>query len=236
VPLKQIPPSPINSSTEVGGTIFSNVLTAHLCVYSFKDSVCGKVVRMTTQRLQLALEQLGSADWRRLETFASEFLASEFPNLRTTASPSGDGGRDAEILTFHDDPVHALQYSVTARWGPKIRETAKRLHQTNPNVQILTYVTNVQIGAEADELKKELKQEYKIFLDIRDKSYFIERFRSTHGTERAAEALATDLVDPLLAETGVIKRSASVLSGEEARAALVLLSLQLKDDTQEKRG
>jgi hypothetical protein len=189
---------------------------------------------MTTQRLQLALEQLGSADWRRLETFASEFLVSEFPNLRTTASPSGDGGRDAEIITFHDDPIHALQYSVTPRWGLKIRATAKRLHETNPSVQILTYVTNVQVGADADELKKELKQEYKIFLDIRDKSYFLERFRSTRGTERAAEALAADLVDPLLAETGVIKRSASVLTGEEARAALVLLSLQLKDDTQEK--
>jgi hypothetical protein len=189
---------------------------------------------MTNQRLQLALELLTSTDWRRLETFASEFLVSEFPDLRTTASPSGDGGRDAEILTFADDPIHALQYSVTPNWATKIRETAARLKVTNPSFQILTYVTNVPIGADADDLKKEIRQGYKAYLDIRDKGYFLERFRSTTGTERAAEALAIDLVDPLLAEAGEIKKSSSVLTGEEARAALVLLSLQLKDDTHEK--
>lgn len=195
---------------------------------------CAKVRSMTNQRLQLALDQLKSADWRRLELFASEFLVSEFPNLRTSASPSGDGGRDAEIITFRDEPIHALQYSVTPNWASKIRETVKRLKDTNPSVQILTYATNIQIGADADELKAELKRKYKIFVDIRDKSYFLERFRNSPGTEKAAEALAVDFVDPLLAQTGVIKKSTSMLTGEEARAALVLLSLQLKDDTQEK--
>ena len=166
--------------------------------------------------------------------FASEFLVSEFPDLRTSASPSGDGGRDAEIITFRDDPIHALQYSVTPKWATKIRETARRLRETNPAIQILTYVTNIQIGADADELKKEIKRNHKLFLDVRDSSYFLERFGSTPGTERASEALAADLVDPLLAEAGVVKKLASVLTGEEAKAALVLLSLQLKDDTQEK--
>jgi hypothetical protein len=189
---------------------------------------------MKNQRLLLALERLTSTDWRRLEQFASEFLTSDFPDLRTSASLSGDGGRDAEIITFVDDPIHALQYSVTPNWTGKIRSTAARLKDTNPAVQILTYVTNVSIGADADDLKKDLKQEFKLFLDIRDKSYFLDRFRSTPGTEKASEALAIDLVDPLLAETGEIKNSSSLLTGEEAKAALVLLSLQLRDDTHEK--
>jgi hypothetical protein len=189
---------------------------------------------MTSQRIQLALEQLSASNWQRLETFASEFLISEFPDLRTSASPSGDGGRDAEIITFKDDPIHVLQYSVTPKWPSKIRDTAKRLKKTNPQAQILTYVTNVQLGADADEIKNELKREYKLFLDVRDKGYFLERFRSTPATEKASEALAADLVDPLLAEAGVIEKASGVLTGEESRAALVLLSLQLKDDTQEK--
>jgi hypothetical protein len=150
------------------------------------------------------------------------------------ASPSGDGGRDAEVLTFKGHAIHALQYSVTPNWATKIRETVARLKITNPSIQILTYVTNVAIGADADELKKEIRQEHRIYLDPRDKSYFLERFRSTSATERAAEALAVDLVDPLLAEAGEIKKSSSVLTGEEAKAALVLLSLQLKDDAHEK--
>jgi hypothetical protein len=189
---------------------------------------------MTNQRLHLALEQISPTDWRRFELFASEFLASEFPELRTSAGPSGDRGRDADIITFREEPIQALQYSVTVDWQAKIRQTAQRLGETRAETQILTYVTNAQIGAAADELKKELKRDYKIFLDVRDRSYFLERFRSTPGTEKAAEALAVDIVDPLLAEAGMIKRSVSVLTGEEARAALVLLSLQLKDDIQEK--
>jgi hypothetical protein len=189
---------------------------------------------MTNQRLQLALQQLQSSDWRRLELFASEFLVSEFPNLRSTASPSGDGGRDAEIITFKDAPIHALQYSVTPNWEAKIRQTVKRLKITNPQVQILTYVTNIQIGADADELKAEIRKDHEIFVDTRDRSFFLERFRGTPGTEKAAEALAVDLVEPLLSKAGLVKKSSSALTGEEARAALVLLSLQLKDDTHDK--
>jgi hypothetical protein len=189
---------------------------------------------MKKERLQLALERLTSSDWRRLELYASEFLVSDFPNLRTTANPSGDGGRDAEILMFKDDPTQVLQYSVTPNWATKIRGTVRRLNETNPSVQFLTYVTNVQIGAEADVLKAELRHNHKIYLDVRDNSYFLDRFRSTTATENASEQLAADLVDPLLAEAGVIKKATSILSDEEARAALLLLSLQLKDDIQEK--
>ena len=189
---------------------------------------------MNSQRLQLALERLTASDWKRLETFASEFLVSEFPDLRTTASPSGDGGKDAEIFTLHGAPIHALQYSVTPEWEKKILKTAKRLKDTHPAVQILTYVTNELIGANADELKKVLRRDYELNLDIRDRNYFLDRFRLTPATEKASESLATDLVDPLLAEVDAIKKSTSALTAEEARAALVLLSLQLKDDTQEK--
>lgn len=189
---------------------------------------------MTRERLQLALERLTATTWRRLETFASEFLAPDFPNLRTTASPSGDGGRDAEIINFADDPVHVLQYSVAEDWNAKIRITVKRLNQTNPQVQLLTYVTNHTIGADADELKREVKTNHRIFLDVRDSNYFLDRFHQSLGTERAAEALAVDLVDPLLAKAKVIRQATAVLTSEEAKAALLLLSLQLKDDTQEK--
>ena len=189
---------------------------------------------MQRQRLQLALEALSASTWRRLEEFASEFLVSDFPDLRTMASPAGDGGRDAEIFTFEDDPSHVLQYSVADDWNAKIRATVKRINETNPAVQVLTYVTNAQIGADGDELKAELRRVHEIHIDYRDKSYFLDRFRSSYATERASEALATDLVDPLLAQAGVVNRRISVLSGEEARAALVVLSLQLKDDAQDK--
>lgn len=52
---------------------------------------------MNSRRLELALKELQSSDWRLFEKLCSAFLSSEFDDLRTTASPSGDEGRDAEL-------------------------------------------------------------------------------------------------------------------------------------------
>lgn len=55
---------------------------------------------MISRRLELALERLQPSDWNRFERLSSAFLASEFDDIRTVASPSGDDGRDAvEILS-----------------------------------------------------------------------------------------------------------------------------------------
>jgi hypothetical protein len=189
---------------------------------------------MTENRLRLALEKLTPAHWERFERFASQFLAGEMPDLRTVASPSGDGGRDAELFSPVDDPTQVLQYSVTGHWPGKIRATAVRISETNPSAQILIYVTNQVIGAQADDLRKELRKDWHLHLDIRDRSYFLERYRRDSLTEAAAESLANDIVDPYLASEGILVGRPSVFETYEAKAAHVYLSLQLRDEVQEK--
>jgi len=189
---------------------------------------------MSSQRLELALEKLLPANWERFERFASEFLASEFPDLRTVASPSGDEGRDAELFSPLGDTTQVLQYSVAEDWRTKIRKTATRISETIPSAQLLIYATNQQIGAEADDLKKELRQKYRLHLDIRGRSYFVERHRRDVQTESAAEALAKDVVDPWLTSKGLLETRSVVLESGEARAAHVYLSLQLRDEAQDK--
>ena len=100
--------------------------------------------------------------------------------------------------------------------------------------QILIYVTNQVIGAAGDKIKKELRIQQHIHLDIRDRSYFLERFRNDARTESAAEQLGRDIVDPYLASEGVLTRRLPSLATHEARAAHVYLSLQLRDEAQEK--
>ena len=189
---------------------------------------------MKSARLELALDRLSSSDWRRFEKFASEFLVNDFPDLRTTASPSGDGGRDAETFSFSDDVTHMLQYSVTPSWRSKIKDTVTRLNTTHPGVQLLTYATNVEIGAQADDLRQELWRKHKVHLDVRDKNYFVERMNKTRATEAASEQLAVDIVDPLLEEKGVKPRTGAAFTEEEIKATHLFLSLQLRDDTQAK--
>ncbi len=189
---------------------------------------------MSRKRLELALRELQGPDWERFERFASEFLSAELPELRTVASPSGDEGRDAELFSPTGDNTQVVQYSVTPNWKQKIRNTAKRISSTLPSAQLLIYVTNHIIGPDADEIKQELRRGFQMHLDVRDRSYFLERYQRTPQTEAAAEALAADIVDPYLRSAGVLSRPSPVLNSDEAKAAHVYLSLQFRDDVQEK--
>jgi hypothetical protein len=130
---------------------------------------------MITNRLQLALDRLASSDWARLEKLASAFLATEFDGLRTVASPSGDGGRDAELFSPEGEPKVVAQYSVAADWRGKINATVRRIKATLPEALILIYVTNKLIGADADDLKKTLRVKHGLALDVRDRSWFCDR-------------------------------------------------------------
>lgn len=189
---------------------------------------------MNRERLELALEKLAPGHWERFERFASEFLTGELPHLRTVASPSGDSGRDAELFSPDGDATQVLQYSVAQDWRAKIRATAKRVSETLPTARVLIYVTNQRIGADGDELKSEVRSKFSLHLDPRDRAYFLDRFRKTRQTEAASEELAHDIVDPFLTDKGIIPRQSAILDTDELRAAHLYLTLQLRDEAQEK--
>lgn len=189
---------------------------------------------MITKRLELALDRLQPSDWERFERLASAFLASDFDQLRTVASPSGDEGRDAELFSPEDDPTVVAQYSVAKDWQAKINATVRRIKVTIPKALVLIYVSNKVIGAGADALKKTLRVKHGLALDVRDRNWFLERVLESTGRQKAAEELAQIIVDPYLASVGVGPHVQSVLSKPEAIAAVTYLGLQWKDDAREK--
>jgi hypothetical protein len=187
------------------------------------------------RRLEFALSRLADGDWQRFEKLASAFLVDEWGNLRTVAAASGDSGRDAELFSPDGDASVAIQYSIRADWETKILQTAKRLEETFPGkISLLVYATNHQIGPRADELKKTIRTAHRIALDIRDRSWFVDRAESTGGRQKAAEELSTLIVDPLLKDAGGMKSKPQALTGAEAQAAWLYLGMQLEDDSQEK--
>lgn len=189
---------------------------------------------MPNGRLALALEQLGPGDWLDFEKFAAEYLVIEYPGLRTTASPSGDKGRDGELYEIGEEPDTMLQYSVSVDWENKIKATAKRLAATRPLTRRLIYATNQVIGANGDDLKTDLRTKNKISLDIRDRSWFVERELTHPQRQAAAEELAVKYVDPLLEKRGVQRAVAPVLEEQEARIAILHLALDREDKATEK--
>ncbi len=189
---------------------------------------------MITDRLQLALERLQPSDWHRFERLASAFLASEFDDLRTTASPAGDEGRDSELFAPETEPRVLLQYAVSADWAGKIRRTVRRINETFPGALVLVFVSNQVIGASADRIKREVRQHHGLSLDVRDRNWFVERVLGSPPREKAAEELAQAIVDPYLASAGVTSYAPSELSSPEAIAAVTFLGLQWRDDVREK--
>lgn len=189
---------------------------------------------MSRPRFALALERLQGSDWKRFEDFASAFLTSDYPNLRTVASPSGDEGRDAELFSPAGDTAVVLQYSVSKDWAAKIRKTVRKIKANLPEAKILVYVTNQQIGAVADDLRRSVRVNNKLVLDIVERSYFLERFEGDSHREAVAEQLAKEIVDPFLESRGVFERKGQALTNIEAQAAHLFLALQWEDDTREK--
>lgn len=189
---------------------------------------------MITNRLQLALERLQPSDWLRFEKLASAFLASEFDDLRTTASQSGDEGRDSELFSPAAEPSVLVQYSVSTDWADKIHRSTKRLQKTRPNALLLVFVSNQVIGASADHIKRKLRQDHGLSLDVRDRHWFVERVLGSPAREKAAEELAQAIVDPYLVSAGVTPHAPSGLSSPEAIAAVTFLGLQWRDDVREK--
>lgn len=189
---------------------------------------------MKTERFRLALRELKASDWERFETLGSTYLASEFPSLRTLASPSGDSGRDGTLFALAGNEI-AIQYSVSQDWRQKIRRTMQRLNEAFPDtVHVLVYVSSRRIGAAADELKHELLKHHRIHLDVRDETWFVDRVNSDDARQEAAEELARVVADPFLASEGIVRRKAHALSSMEARIGLLYLALQWEDTTREK--
>lgn len=189
---------------------------------------------MKPQRFELALERLKSGDWARFERFASQFLAFDFAGLRTVASKAGDLGRDSELFSPDGDPSVLLQYSVTESWASKIRQTAKRIRENFPDASVLVYATNQQIGADGDYLKKELRKDYRLVLDIHDRGWFLDRMSNPPERTRVAETLAREVVDQFLEERQVIDASSPALNEFESKAAVLHLQLQWEDNSREK--
>lgn len=184
---------------------------------------------MVSGRFRFGLEQLTSGDWLLFERLASTFLINEFPNIRTTATASGDRGRDGEVFSVPGEEHTGFQYSVSADWAAKIRRTVATLRDNKLDYRLLVYCTNQAIGSQADDLKKALWKDHQILLDVRDREWFCDRELDTPEREAASTELCRLIVDPITTARGIAASTGSALALADSRVALVQLALNSKD-------
>jgi hypothetical protein len=184
---------------------------------------------MVDGRFRFALEQVTVGEWQLFERLSSEFLVEEFPSIRTTATTSGDRGRDGELFSVPGAERTGFQFSVSADWSGKIRRTVATLESNDLDYRLLIYCTSQSIGAKADDLKAELWKQQGLLLDVRDREWFCERERSTPAREAAAGAFCRYIVDPIVTAAGIASATGAPLALHEGRVALVQLALNSHD-------
>ena len=179
-----------------------------------------------------ALSSIEGTRWRSFEELANVFLAEEFQSLRPMSTPGGDDGMDALLFRPVDGSDVILQFSLRKDWDAKIRQTCSRLKKTTPDVGVLVYATNQIVGAAANDLKRKIRQEQQIFLDIRDQEWFLTSRNSSAARQAEAERFSEPFREANRGSS--IERQAQALDDLEAKAAFVYLGLQWQDDTREK--
>lgn len=188
---------------------------------------------MNRKLFELALDKTRPSDWEYFEELSSGFLASEFTSLRTMASPSGDGGRDSELFSSDGNTYVAVQYSVSEKFDAKVMKTIKRLEEGFGQIRVLIYCTNQQIGAKGDVLKQKCLNKG-VSLDIRDKSWFLERYELDDNKYNCASRLVDVIARPLLESEAIIEKSRPALTSMESKAALTYLGMQWEDEKTDK--
>ncbi|TXK39394.1 hypothetical protein [Nonomuraea sp. C10] len=185
-------------------------------------------------RFKYALANLDGTQWRLFEKLSNVFISDEYPSLRPLASESGDEGMDAGLFFPSDDSQTALQFSVRKDWAAKVTQTCARLQITHPNTGVLIYASNHNIGPAGNDLKRKVRQKYGIFLDIRDREWFLVQRNASTKVIAEADSFCTLVGDPQLFSTHSIEHRAQALNDLETKAAFVYLGLQWEDDTREK--
>jgi hypothetical protein len=150
------------------------------------------------------------------------------------AAASGDEGMDAMLFQPTDDPEVALQFSVRQDWDNKITETCKRLQDTAPGTRVLVFATNQQVGPKINKLRRTIRTKFEMFIDVRDKEWFLTQRNASAAVEAEAESFCQLIADPLLSGATAIERQAHALDDLEAKAAFVYLGLQWEDDVRDK--
>ena len=181
-----------------------------------------------------ALGSIEGTQWRLFERLSNVFLADEFPSLRPMAAPGGDEGMDARLFRSVDDADVVLQFSIRKDWDQKIKETCRRLQETVPDVSVLIYATNQVIGAAANDLKKAVRRDYRIFLDVRDQEWFLTARNRSAAVRAEAEQFMQAFDVRGDGPQSALERHAQALDDLEAKAAFVYLGLQWQDDTRDK--
>ena len=188
---------------------------------------------MTRDRFEFALLHVKPTQWESFEHLASAFLTDEYPALRTLAG-TGDRGRDAVLWQPESDPTVVLQYSIAQEWKDKIKQSAKTIRQHSTEAHVFIYVTSLRVGPKADSLRTTIRDEYGLFLDIRDRTWFLDRQNRSQATISAAESFSAPIVEPLLATSSLVEQTPGVLDASEARIAVVFLAMQWEDGSRDK--
>jgi hypothetical protein len=179
------------------------------------------------QKLELALSLTQELHHKAFENFANSFIAVDYPELKALGGKH-DGGIDGLIVSDADGRVKLVVQSCvspTKQARSKILNTVHKLEKSKRLPQTLVYCTSAVIGESLDDLKRDLRSDKNIHLEIHDAKYFVTRGLSK-GRGPLCEKYASEIIAPITATIDHDSLYSESLSDEKQRLAFQFLEAQ----------
>ena len=165
------------------------------------------------------------------ERYANAFLVDDFPELQALGGKR-DGGMDARLYNSETGKAQWVVQSCVSPSGSartKVLRTVNALKDNMP--EVLIYCTPAAIGTALDDTKRELRNKYKVVLEICDGPWFVQRQMTSNNRVSLSTQYATEVLAPVLQETQPDKLYNLVLSDKEERVVVQYLEAVNLDRT-----
>jgi hypothetical protein len=182
-------------------------------------------------RFELALELTREEHNQSFEHFANAFLLPDYPELEALGGKH-DGAIDARIIDSETGaPLLVVQSCVSPkeRAKTKILNTVKVLEGRKRLPPTLVYCTPAKIGDSLDGLKRDLRRDKRVSLEVHDFGWLSQREHSTSGRSTLSDRYASEILAPLQQQIDPSKLYSTVLSDKQERLAFQYLEAQKLD-------
>ena len=176
-----------------------------------------------SDKLEQAFRLTAEEHAEAFERYANAFLVDDYPELQPLGGKK-DKGMDARVCNNEiGEAVLVVQSCVSPATvaRTKILGTIKKLMDNLP--EVLIYCTSAVVAMALDETKRELRQNYKIALEICDAPWFTQRQKTSTNRASVSEQYSEEVLAPFIRELQPDRLYSLVLSDREERVAVQYL-------------
>ena len=181
---------------------------------------------MLPTRLTSSFDLIKETHSQVFERFANAYLVDDYPEIDPLGGKK-DGGIDGRMYYDNGELYLVVQSCVSPfeRAKTKIDDTIEKLKKIG-FPKILIFCSPAAIGLKLDQTKREIRQKYKVILEICDGPWFVQRVFTSENRTRLAEAFSEEVLAPIVSSVKPNAVYSGFLNEESQRIAISYFEAQ----------